>query len=494
MNEATGAAVAAAAAAAAADESNARGAASAQQALVALGADLWTLREAAALEDFRSRLPQLRAHLACGSGDSGVLLLAALGPAFWMVGQPTEGYEMVARLAQAAEVEPAPWEELCAHADGAGAAAAVAVAAVVPPVATAGAGGASSDGDGGDGERATAHDSPPPAPLAALAPELQLALALDGAGANAYAATRYDDAAAMHARALTLADAACDACGRGGGTAAAAAAAAVAAAADANALRSRALDGLGRVAREQGRYMRSLALHAHAVAAAEAARGAALVRPAWRCLAANAWSNSGVAAYRLGEAALAQRLHAEAQRLRAGLGDLRGTSCSLGNLALLAAEAGDTAAALAQYGASLELRVRLGDTWGVAGSQRAMAHLLWRRAAEGDAERAVELLGKALPGFGAVGDSLGVSECCETLALALLLLRGEGEAAPVAARLLGVAVGVRKRIGAATEMVESHADERALRAREAPSWDQGLREGESDELERTVARIAAATA
>ena len=48
------------------------------------------------------------------------------------------------------------------------------------------------------------------------------------------------------------------------------------------------------------------------------------------------------------------------------------------------------------------------------------------------------------------------------------------------------AVGLARRA-----MDEARAYALALRGQEAPSWDEGLREGESDKLERTVARVVA---
>lgn len=73
--------------------------------------------------------------------------------------------------------------------------------------------------------------------------------------------------------------------------------------ADALALRSRALDGLGRAQRELGVYDQSLMLHSVAARVARELTASPLaastrVRPAPAVLVANAVSNAGVTAYR----------------------------------------------------------------------------------------------------------------------------------------------------------------------------------------------------
>ena len=180
---------------------------------------------------------------------------------------------------------------------------------------------------------------------------------------------------------------------------------------------------------------------------------------------ANAVSNAGVAAYRQGNFQLAQRCHEEAYRLRSALSDLRGTSSTLGNLALLTADASD---ALKLYEESLHIRERLGDTWGVAGSHRAIASMLLKRREPGDDAKCALHLKRALPIFASVKDSLGVAECLESLGLLLAK-----PTATVAAKLLGCAVGVRNASGAATDVVTAHAEAAALRATYTEEWQQG---------------------
>ena len=107
---------------------------------------------------------------------------------------------------------------------------------------------------------------------------------------------------------------------------------------DAVLLQCRALDGLGRVARETGRPHLSYGLHARAahLLAREELRGfgSAFAPPPLVCLA-NAVSNAGVAAWRARDPACALACHTLAKKLRQDLGDRRGLASSLGNLALL---------------------------------------------------------------------------------------------------------------------------------------------------------------
>ena len=74
------------------------------------------------------------------------------------------------------------------------------------------------------------------------------------------------------------------------------------------------------------------------------------VRPGPQVLLANAISNLGVTEYRQRNAREALTYHTEAYRMRSlcseGNKDLRGISSSCGNLALLAAEAGDVERAM----------------------------------------------------------------------------------------------------------------------------------------------------
>ena len=292
--------------------------------------------------------------------------------------------------------------------------------------------------------------------------ELLMACCLDGAGTNAYACTAYGEASSLHTAALSICERYLQQQQVGNDSTFGPAA---------TLLRSRALDGLGRVCRESGDYARSFHLHVMAADAAASLcaqgvkRSPVYFRPEPHACVANAVSNAGVAAFRLGDMALARRCHEEARRLRGPIGDLRGLSSSLGNLALLCA---DPSAALELYLESLSLRVRLNDTWGIAGSHRAIATQLTRRGGGGDVESARQHLAAALGIFPQVGDLLGVAETLESLGLLRL---GEPEKA---AKLLGGAVGVRIRCGAAADAVTGHAEAAALRTSHAEAWEAGV--------------------
>ena len=171
-----------------------------------------------------------------------------------------------------------------------------------------------------------------------------------------------------------------------------------------------------------------------------------------------------MAAHRAGQLAYAKECHEEAKRLRGVLGDVRGTASTLGNLALLC-EGPDEAIEL--YNQSLSLRERLGDTWGVAGSHRAIATQLKLRGNADDEAAARRHLGTALASFRDVGDALGVAECLESLALLRL------DAPKRAANLLGAALGVRKARGAAVDAVMQHGEAKKLKDDQAKEWAKG---------------------
>jgi hypothetical protein len=398
--------------------------------LFRLGESLWKETEGEALRQLKAIHQRLCAAIesgwpcsGCESGGGSVgedargtgpalRLLAALGPAFWMLGAPQDGLELAARVEGQVTLDD-EWEDIMFNTGETTEGAAEETTGPQTCHAWVNADSMADDSVAPVGPRRW---------LAGLPHSLLLACALDGAGTNAYALTRYDHAGQLHAKALKLADAylaggskggigggegegegegegASDGEGDGDSHGKSDEGVDQAFALDALVVRSRALDGLGRVARESGRYAASVRLHDRAAAAALAMvrasnsmvssggagdrdgkqRQPQSLRPSPATLAANAASNAGVAANRLADAALSTRYHSEALRLRTPLGDQRGTSSSVGNLALLAAQAGDVETALRMYRDSMALRCLLRDDWGVAGSQRAIGHLLVQR-------------------------------------------------------------------------------------------------------------------
>ena len=226
------------------------------------------------------------------------------------------------------------------------------------------------------------------------------ALALDGGGMNAYSISEYKDATLFHYNALSLADEYLkeehDKWLY-----------------DAILIKARALDGLGRVARENGVYDISYNLHLQAINLFnnyDLSKFHVHVRPGPVVLIANAISNAGVAAYRSGDKNIAKRCHNNAKQLRENLGDLRGYSSSLGNLAEM--ETLDNALPL--YMECISIRKALHDIWGIAGSHRAIAAIYQKND---NMKKSIQYLRLAIPTFVNIGDMLGIAECLEILGL-----------------------------------------------------------------------------
>lgn len=415
--------------------------------LTALGEALWSSGEGEALKALKSEMVLVQTLVdrtasndAECSLNTQLRLLASVGPAFWMIGKAREGLDLARRLCFDPELvdELPTTREVAVNAETL----CLPLELAAPPETHHLCGTLTADA------------------AAALPRTLLLACCLDGAGMNAYACTEYTEAARLHEMASSLCDDFLQQSPPGCFGPAA------------RLLLSRALDGLGRVSRESGDYDRSLSLHVRAamLAATLCAKGAALLpvhfRPAPQACVANAVSNAGVAAYRLGKHSLAKQYHDEARRVRDLIGDLRGLSSTLGNLALLCP---DPSEALKLYEQSLSLRATLQDEWGIAGSHRAIATQLMRRDGQGDAVSARGHLATALTMFANVGDSLGIAESLESLGV----LWTDEE--PIrAAKLLGAAVGVRVQCGAAAGVVtDGCARTEALRALHASVWQEG---------------------
>ena len=399
-------------------------------AVVDRAAGIWTAAEAESLQALRGDVTAgtVRRVLTEASPEQRLRVCAALGPMWWMNGMAAEGLEsMQLALSEAADAPPPPdwpWSSLLPRDERASLG--VDVGALVPSAWESRWEQTAKGARRGELEAAFLAQGTPQALLTACC--------LDGGGANAYATSSYALAAELHGKAYAMAQ--MDDSGRGG-----------AEACDAAVVQSRALDGLGRVARETGEYVQAFQLH---VAAAQRlldmppAGFQSRMRPSPLVCVANAISNAGVAAYRADERAQSKACHSLAKRLRESSGDKRGYSSSLGNLAKMS----EAAEALPLYEESLRIREELRDTWGIAGSHRAIAAILVKR---GDVDEATAHLAKAIPGFVQVEDQLGVAESLETLGL-VWHARSPGDAA----KLLGASLAVRKSIGAALDVVERH--------------------------------------
>ena len=398
---------------------------------------IWTDAEAECLQSLKADIVTVRRAL---HGDAEprqcLRMSAALGPMWWMNGMAKEGLDSIKKLAESADAAP-DWRSL------------VPVVERVDPGVDMGAQvsdawvSAATTRDRKSFEAEFIAEDTPVALLTACC--------LDGGGANAYATSSYPEAAELHAKAYAMAGKAAggshlDSC-------------------DARVLQSRALDGLGRVARETGEYKLSFQLHLAAVqriVSADLSTFKARMRPSPLVCAANAISNAGVAAYRLDDKEQSKACHSLAKRLRESSGDLRGYSSSLGNLAKMC----ESKEALPLYEESLRIREQLHDTWGIAGSHRAIAAI---HVQIGNGDVAAPHLVTAIPLFVQVHDNLGIAESLETLGL-IWHARSPGPAA----QLLGASLAVRKSIGAAVDVVERRVEAKALMQTHAKDWEIGL--------------------
>eukprot|EP01048_Picozoa_sp_COSAG05_P027057 COSAG05_NODE_7704_length_777_cov_5.156342_2_plen_225_part_01 len=201
-------------------------------------AALWTRGEAAALDAIKQQLPEVRAVLECGPQEDRVRVLAALGPQWWMNGLAKEGSARASK--HAAGIAHVDWREIST----------------------------ASTADAADS--VFERELPPPELELTAAPFLSdgtsarvlLGCCLDGGGMNAYAHSDLEGAAVLHGQALRLAQDELAHLGSPPTTPRDATSHW-----DARVLKSRALDGMGRVARVSGDYAASYLLH---VLAAEA--------------------------------------------------------------------------------------------------------------------------------------------------------------------------------------------------------------------------------
>lgn len=250
-------------------------------------AALWTSEEATALGTIKDKLPEIRAQLD-GSSDSSeeegharrLRLLAALGPHWWMNGLATEGSQRA--TPHAIGVEPVSWHE-------AGAADHTVFDSELPR---------------------PEFEQPAAAPFLSEGTSARVVLGccLDGGGMNAYAHSDLEGAGRLHGQALRLAIDELELLADDGdvGTRLW----------DVLVLKSRALDGMGRVARVSGDYVTSYQLHllaAQAVATTAGGSGSAAcqcrLRPLPNVCYANAVSNAGVAAFKAKRLERATELH-----------------------------------------------------------------------------------------------------------------------------------------------------------------------------------------
>jgi predicted ATPase len=258
------------------------------------------------------------------------------------------------------------------------------------------------------------------------------------------------------------------------------------------ALRAKALNGAGVLAREQGDYDRATALYSESLALwrdlgdkrgtaatlnslgmvvrdqGNVARAKELYEEALalrrelddRHSIAATLNNLALLMGEQGDHRNAVRLYEESLALKRELGDRRGIAATLNNLGMLAREQGNHARAAALYTDSLALFRELGDTWGVG----VLLNNLGRVARDrGDYRRAAALHTESLALRRDLGDKPGIAWCLEGLAAVAC---GEGRPER-AAMLLGAAEALRDAIGAAIPLAERAGHHRTLAAARA---------------------------
>jgi predicted ATPase/DNA-binding SARP family transcriptional activator len=192
-----------------------------------------------------------------------------------------------------------------------------------------------------------------------------------------------------------------------------------------------ALQVLGSVNREQGRYARSIELHAESLAVAEAAGDRWGVASAHGYLAFASWLQR--------DFGRAEKEAGTALTMLRDLGDVEGTAWSLISLGTVARYQGDYERASALLAESLSLSEGIGFREGIAWSVEQLGLLA---AVDGD-PAAISLLRRSLELHNELRDRWRVSSVLEDLA-AITLAQ---ENAAGAARLLGAAEAIRNAIG-----------------------------------------------
>ena len=171
-----------------------------------------------------------------------------------------------------------------------------------------------------------------------------------------------------------------------------------------------ALNNLARMLEVQGELPAARKTHEQSLAMQYALRGREAAPPA----IAASLNNLATVLEAQGKLPAAHERHEQALAMRYALHGREAAhpeiAASLGNLAKMS----EAAEALPLYEESLRIREELRDTWGIAGSHRAIAAILVKR---GDVDEATAHLAKAIPGFVQVQDQLGVAESLETLGL-----------------------------------------------------------------------------
>jgi len=155
---------------------------------------------------------------------------------------------------------------------------------------------------------------------------------------------------------------------------------------------------------------------------------------------ANAHLNLGLVAHNLGDLSRAETEFLQAQDLYTDVGDSSGLGRAMGSLARLAREAGNLERAVELFEGCLVLLRAANDEWAVANALANLGHVM---LAFGQPTRAHEYFRQALEVRVQLGNVLGVAECLEGFAGAVV-----DDEPRRAVMLLGAAAELRERAGA----------------------------------------------
>jgi predicted ATPase/class 3 adenylate cyclase len=195
----------------------------------------------------------------------------------------------------------------------------------------------------------------------------------------------------------------------------------------------RALNTLGLIAWRKGEYALARTLLEEAVALGRAHQDVALTTGVLGSLA--------LVAQETEEYALAWRLHTECLQIERQIGDRRGVALTLNNMGEIARLGGDLDEAARLYAESLVVLREIGYKVGLAGALLNLGHVALAR---GDPARAAAYCGESVAVSVEIGDQENIAECLEVLA-GVAAARGQ---AARGAQLYGAADALRTRLGA----------------------------------------------
>ncbi|CAA9535954.1 MAG: hypothetical protein AVDCRST_MAG49-222 [uncultured Thermomicrobiales bacterium] len=198
------------------------------------------------------------------------------------------------------------------------------------------------------------------------------------------------------------------------------------------AVRAKALDAAGRLARQGGDYARAVERHAAALALHRGLGDEAAI--------ARALNDIGVLMDDQGHYERARASYLEAVAASRDQGDDRGVAVALSNLANMERRAGDAERAVALFAETVPRWRALGDWWGTAFALCGLGDAVLAR---GETSRADGLYRESLDLCRAHGNKRGLADCLRGMAE---VARAEGRL-PRAARLHGAAAGLRAAMG-----------------------------------------------